>query len=191
MSALFSDEQLMIRDMARKFAEEELLPHSEEWDQNSHFPVDVIRSAAELGFASIYVKEDVGGAGLTRTDAALIFEQLSYGDVSTAAFISIHNMASWMIDTFGSEEQRQEWLPKLASMELIVSYCLTEPGAGSDAASLKTKAVREGDEYVITGTKQFISGAGTSDIYVLMARTSEDGAKGVSTFIIQIGRAHV
>ena len=184
MSALFSDEQLMIRDMARKFAEEELLPNSEEWDQNSHFPVDVIRKAAELGFASIYVKEDVGGAGLTRTDAALIFEQLAYGDVSTAAFISIHNMASWMIDTFGSEAQRQEWLPRLTSMELIASYCLTEPGAGSDAASLKTKAVRESDEYVISGAKQFISGAGTSDIYVLMARTSDDGAKGVSTFII-------
>ncbi|MCA8891088.1 MAG: isobutyryl-CoA dehydrogenase [Hyphomonas sp.] len=184
MSTLFSDEQLMIRDMARKFAEEELLPNSEEWDQTSHFPVDVIRKAAELGFASIYVKEDVGGAGLTRTDAALIFEQLAYGDVSTAAFISIHNMASWMIDTFGSDAQRQEWLPRLTSMELIASYCLTEPGAGSDAASLKTKAVREGDEYVITGSKQFISGAGTSDIYVLMARTSDDGAKGVSTFII-------
>jgi alkylation response protein AidB-like acyl-CoA dehydrogenase len=130
------------------------------------------------------VKEDVGGAGLTRTDAALIFEQLAYGDVSTAAFISIHNMASWMIDTFGSDAQRQEWLPRLTSMELIASYCLTEPGAGSDAASLKTKAVREGDEYVITGSKQFISGAGTSDVYVLMARTSDDGAKGVSTFII-------
>ena len=184
MSTLFSDEQLMIRDMARKFAEEELLPHSEEWDQTSHFPVDVIRKAAELGFASIYVKEDVGGAGLTRTDAALIFEHLAYGDVSTAAFISIHNMASWMIDTFGSDEQRQAWLPRLTSMELIASYCLTEPGAGSDAASLKTRAVREGDDYVITGTKQFISGAGTSDVYVLMARTSDDGAKGVSTFII-------
>ena len=184
MTALFSDEQLMIRDMARKFAEEELLPHSEAWDRDSHFPVDVIRKAAELGFASIYIKEDVGGTGLTRTDAALIFEQLSYGDVSTAAFLSIHNMASWMIDSFGSDELRQEWLPKLTSMELIASYCLTEPGAGSDAASLKTKAVREGDEYVITGNKQFISGAGTSDIYVLMARTSDDGARGVSTFII-------
>ena len=184
MSALFSDEQLMIRDMARKFAEERLLPNAEEWDRESHFPVDVIRAAAELGFASIYVKEDVGGAGLTRTDAALIFEQLAYGDVSTAAFISIHNMASWMIDTFGSEAQRKAWLPKLTSMDLIASYCLTEPGAGSDAASLRTRAVREGDDYVITGTKQFISGAGTSDIYVLMARTSEDGARGVSTFIV-------
>ncbi|WP_370274806.1 acyl-CoA dehydrogenase family protein, partial [Hyphomonas atlantica] len=132
-----------------------------------------------------YVSEEVGGSALPRTDAALIFEQLSYGDVSTAAFISIHNMASWMIDTFGSDAQRQAWLPRLTSMELIASYCLTEPGAGSDAASLKTRAVREGADYVITGTKQFISGAGTSDVYVLMARTSDDGAKGVSTFIIE------
>jgi alkylation response protein AidB-like acyl-CoA dehydrogenase len=185
MSALFSDEQLMIRDMARKFAEAQLLPHSEAWDRDSHFPVDVIKQAAELGFAGIYVSEEVGGSALTRTDAAMIFEQLSYGDVSTAAFISIHNMASWMIDTFGSDEQRQAWVPRLTRMELIASYCLTEPGAGSDAASLKTKAVREGDEYVITGTKQFISGAGTSDVYVLMARTSDDGAKGVSAFIIE------
>ena len=185
MSALFSDEQLMIRDMARKFAEAQLLPHSEAWDRDSHFPVDVIKQAAELGFAGIYVREDVGGSALTRTDAALIFEQLSYGDVSTAAFISIHNMASWMIDTFGSDAQRQAWLPRLTSMDLIASYCLTEPGAGSDAASLKTRAVKEGDDYVITGTKQFISGAGTSDVYVLMARTSNDGAKGVSAFIIE------
>ena len=142
MSALFSDEQLMIRDMARKFAQEELLPNSEEWDEKSHFPVDVIRKAAGLGFASIYVKEDVGGAGLTRTDAALIFEQLAYGDVSTAAFISIHNMASWMIDTFGSEAQRKAWLPRLTTMELIASYCLTEPGAGSDAAKLAVWAFK-------------------------------------------------
>lgn len=185
MSAMFTDEQVMIRDMAQKFARDRLLPHSEAWDRDSHFPVDVIKDAAELGFAGIYVKEDVGGSGLTRTDAALIFEQLSYGDVSTAAFISIHNMASWMVDTFGSEAQRKAWLPRLTAMELIASYCLTEPGAGSDAASLKTKAVKEGDEYVITGTKQFISGAGTSDVYVLMARTSDDGAKGVSAFIIE------
>jgi alkylation response protein AidB-like acyl-CoA dehydrogenase len=185
MSAMFTDEQAMIRDMALKFAKDRLLPHSEAWDRDSHFPVDVIRDAAELGFAGIYVKEDVGGSGLTRTDAALIFEQLSYGDVSTAAFISIHNMASWMVDTFGSEAQRKAWLPRLTSMELIASYCLTEPGAGSDAASLKTKAVKDGEDYVITGTKQFISGAGTSDVYVLMARTSDDGAKGVSAFIIE------
>ncbi|ABI78342.1 acyl-CoA dehydrogenase [Hyphomonas neptunium ATCC 15444] len=185
MSLIFTQEQEMIADMAAKFAADKLAPHSEAWDRDSHFPVDVIRSTAELGFAGIYVKEDVGGSGLTRTDAALIFEQLSYGDVSTAAFISIHNMASWMIDTFGSEEQRAAWVPRLTSMELIASYCLTEPGSGSDAASLKTKAVKEGDDYVITGTKQFISGAGTSDVYVLMARTSDDGAKGVSAFIIE------
>lgn len=187
MSLMFDDERIMIRDMARRFAEDRLLPHSEAWDRDSHFPVDVIKSAGGLGFAGIYVGEEFGGSGLTRTDAALIFEQLSYGDVSTAAFISIHNMASWMIDTFGSREQRAIWLPRLTSMELIASYCLTEPGSGSDAASLKTKAVRDGDDYVITGTKQFISGAGTSDIYVLMARTSDDGAKGVSTFMIEKG----
>ena len=185
MSLIFTEEQEMIADMAAKFAADKLAPQSEAWDRDSHFPVDVIKSTAELGFAGIYVKEDVGGSGLTRTDAALIFEQLSYGDVSTAAFISIHNMASWMIDTFGSQDQRAAWLPRLTSMELIASYCLTEPGSGSDAASLKTKAVKEGDDYVITGTKQFISGAGTSDVYVLMARTSDDGAKGVSAFIIE------
>ena len=187
MSLMFDDERVMIRDMARRFAEAQLLPHSEAWDRDSHLPVDVIRASAELGFAGIYVGEEFGGSGLTRTDAALIFEQLSYGDVSTAAFISIHNMASWMIDTFGSPEQRAAWLPRLTSMELIASYCLTEPGAGSDAASLRTRAVRDGDHYMITGTKQFISGAGTSDVYVLMARTSDDGAKGVSAFIIEKG----
>ena len=185
MSLIFSEEQEMIADMAAKFAADKLAPHSEAWDRDSHFPVDVIRSTAELGFAGIYVKEDVGGSGLTRTDAALIFEQLSYADVSTAAFISIHNMASWMIDVFGSEGQRAAWVPRLTSMELIASYCLTEPGSGSDAASLKTRAVKDGDDYLITGTKQFISGAGTSDVYVLMARTSDDGARGVSAFIIE------
>ncbi len=185
MSLIFDDSRLMIRETARRFAEEALLPHSDAWDRDGHFPVDVMRAAAGLGFAAIYVREDVGGSGLTRTDAALIFEQLSYGDVSTAAFISIHNMASWMIDVFGSEAQRKAWLPRLARMELIASYCLTEPGAGSDAASLTTRAVRDGSDYLITGTKQFISGAGTSDIYVLMARTSDDGARGVSTFIIE------
>ena len=160
MSAPFTDEQVMIQDMARKFAVDKLAPNSERWDEEKHFPVDVIKQAAELGFAGIYVKEDVGGSALTRLDAVLIFEQLSQGDVSTAAFISIHNMASWMIDRFGADEQRQYWLPKLTSMELIASYCLTEPGAGSDAASMTTKAVKDGEEYVLTGGKQFISGAG-------------------------------
>ncbi|MEM7663952.1 MAG: isobutyryl-CoA dehydrogenase [Pseudomonadota bacterium] len=185
MSAPFTDEQVMIQDMARKFAADQLAPNSERWDEEKHFPVNVIKQAAELGFAGIYVREDVGGSALTRLDAVLIFEQLSQGDVSTAAFISIHNMASWMIDRFGEEEQRQYWLPKLTSMELIASYCLTEPGSGSDAASMTTKAVKDGDEYVLTGGKQFISGAGVSDIYVVMARTSDDGAKGVSTFIVE------
>lgn len=185
MTAPFTDEQVMIQDMARKFAADRLAPHSGRWDAEKHFPVDVIRDAAELGFAGIYLKDDVGGSALTRLDAVLIFEQLSYGDVSTAAFISIHNMASWMIDTFGSDKQREAWLPRLTSMELIASYCLTEPGSGSDAAAMKTAAVRDGDDYVLTGSKQFISGAGTSDVYVLMARTSDDGARGVSCFIIE------
>ena len=185
MSALFTEEQNMIRETAAAFARDRLAPHAGEWDRTKHFPVDVIRDAAELGFAGIYVREDVGGSALNRWDAAMIFEQLSMGCISTAAFISIHNMASWMIDTFGSEDQRQAWLPRLTSMELIASYCLTEPGSGSDAAGLKTKAVRDGDDYVLTGSKQFISGAGASDIYVVMARTGEDGPKGVSTFIVE------
>ncbi len=145
----------------------------------------MIRQSAEIGFGGIYTSEDVGGAGLGRLDGVLIFEQLSKGDVSTAAFISIHNMVTWIIDQFGSDRVRKAWVPKLASMELIASYCLTEPGAGSDAASLTTKAVRDGDDYVLTGTKQFISGAGTSDLYVVMARTSDNGARGVSTFIVE------
>ena len=184
MTAPMSDEQVMIREMAGRFAMEQLRPYSSRWDEDSHFPVDVIKSAAELGFAGIYLNEQNGGSGLTRLDAVLIFEQLSYGDVSTAAFISIHNMASWMIETFGSDEQRTQWLPKLTSMELIASYCLTEPSSGSDAAAMKTRAVCEGDHYVLNGSKQFISGAGTSDVYVVMARTSDDGARGVSAFIV-------
>lgn len=187
MSLNLNDDQTMIRDMAARFAAERLAPNSQAWDRDSHFPVDVIREAAGLGLAGIYVREDVGGSGLTRLDAALIFEQLAYGDVSTAAFISIHNMAAWMIDMFGSPAQRQELLPGLVSMERIASYCLTEPGSGSDAASLSTKAVRDGGDYILTGTKQFISGAGTSDTYLLMARTGEEGARGISAFIVEKG----
>ncbi|MEL6473726.1 MAG: isobutyryl-CoA dehydrogenase [Pseudomonadota bacterium] len=185
MTAPFSDEQVMIQDMARKFAADSLAPHTAAWDEDKHFPVDVMREAAQLGFAGIYVRDDVGGSALTRLDAALIFEQLSYGDVSTAAFISIHNMASWMIDRFGSEDLRDKYLPRMTDMSLIASYCLTEPGSGSDAAAMKTRAVRDGDDYVITGSKQFISGAGVSDLYVLMAKTSDDGAKGVSAFVVE------
>src|SRR5262249_29158719 len=154
-------------------------PKAAEWDETKHFPVDVIREAAALGFAGIYVREDVGGSALSRLDAVLVFEELSKGCIATAAYISIHNMCSWMIDTFGSDALRQEWLPKLTSMDLLASYCLTEPGSGSDAASLRTRAVRQGDEYVLNGAKAFISGAGTSDLYVVMARTGADGPKGI------------
>ena len=182
-----TEEQQAFQDVARNFAAAELAPHAADWDRDSFFPVDKLRKAAELGFAGIYVREDVGGSALSRLDAALIFEALSEGCTSTAAFLSIHNMASWMIDRFGSEEQRQKWLPKLTPMELIASYCLTEPSSGSDAASLKTKAVKDGDHYVLNGGKAFISGAGTSDIYVCMVRTGEAGPKGVSCLVVEKG----
>ncbi len=180
-----TEEQVMIQDMAKRFAADRLAPFTAEWDETKHFPIDVIRDSAELGFAGIYTSEAGGGAELSRFDAVLIFEQLSYGDVSTAAFISIHNMATRMVDQFGSDDQRADWVTRLTSMQLIASYCLTEPGSGSDAAALKTTAVRDGDAYVLNGSKQFISGAGVSDVYVVMARTGEDGARGISTFIIE------
>ena len=187
MRFTLTEDQQAIQDMARAFAAAEMAPHSARWDEEKHFPVDVLRAAAGLGLAGIYVKEDVGGSALTRLDATLIFEALSYGDVSTAAFLSIHNMASWMIDRFGSDAVRQKYLPRLTTMELIVSYCLTEPGAGSDAASLRTTARREGETYVLNGAKAFISGAGTSDVYVVMARSGGEGAGGVSTFVVEKG----
>ncbi len=183
MTAL-TPEQILIRQTAADFAAKKLRPFAGEWDEKKHFPVDVIREAAGLGFAGLYVNEDVGGSALSRFDAVLVFEQLSQGCISTAAYISIHNMCSWMIDRFASEEMRKEWLPQLTSMELLSSYCLTEPGAGSDAAGLKTKATKDGGDYVLNGAKQFISGAGVSDVYVVMARTGQDGPKGVSTFIV-------
>jgi len=182
-----TEEQQAFQDVARQFAADELAPFAADWDRDAFFPVETMRKAAALGFAGIYVREDVGGSALTRLDAALIFEALSEGCTSTAAFMSIHNMASWMIDRFGNEEQRQKWLPKLTPMELIASYCLTEPSSGSDAASLKTKAVRDGDHYVLNGSKAFISGAGTSDIYVCMVRTGEAGPKGVSCLVVEKG----
>ena len=185
MDFTLSDDQRAIWDAARSFAEAELAPHSARWDEDKHFPVDVLRKAAGLGFAGIYVREDVGGSGLGRLDASLIFEALSYGDVPVAAFISIHNMCSWMIDRCGSDDLRGRYLPRLATMELIASYCLTEPGAGSDAASLRTTAKLDGDHYVLNGSKAFISGAGTSDVYVVMARTGGEGPKGVSTFVVE------
>jgi alkylation response protein AidB-like acyl-CoA dehydrogenase len=182
-----TEDQRAIEEAARAFAAAELAPHSARWDAESHFPVDVLRKAAELGFAGLYVQEDVGGSALSRLDASIVFEQLSYGDVSTAAFISIHNMASWMIDRFGSDELRGKYLPRLTTMELIASYCLTEPGSGSDAAALSTTAKQDGDHYVLNGSKAFISGAGTSDIYVVMVRTGGPGAKGVSAVVVEKG----
>ncbi len=187
MDFALSEEQLAIQEMARRFAADELAPHAAKWDEDKHFPVDVIKKSAELGLAGIYTRDDVGGSGLGRLDAALIFEALSEGCTSTAAFISIHNMCCWMIDSFGSEALRQKYCPQLASMELIASYCLTEPGSGSDAAALKTKAVRDGDDYVLNGSKAFISGAGTSDLYVVMVRTGEDGPRGISTVLVEKG----
>ncbi|WP_310538746.1 acyl-CoA dehydrogenase family protein [Phenylobacterium sp.] len=185
MDFTLNEDQRAIEDAARVFAAEELAPNSARWDEDKHFPVDVLRKAAGLGFAGLYVQEDVGGSALTRLDASIVFEQLSYGDVPTAAFVSIHNMVSWMIDQFGSDDLRQRYLPRLTSMELIASYCLTEPGSGSDAAALATTARRDGDSYVLTGSKAFISGAGTSDLYLVMARTGAAGAKGVSAFVVE------
>ena len=179
-----TDDEKAIRDTARDFADEYLAPHAVEWDQSKHFPVDVLRKAAALGMGGIYIREDVGGSGLTRVDATRIFEQLATGCPSIAAYVSIHNMVTWMIDAYGSEEQRRRWVPGLSAMDLLGSYCLTEPGAGSDAAGLRTKAVRDGDEYVLDGVKQFISGAGVSDVYVVMARTGEPGPKGISAFVV-------
>ena len=179
-----TDDQTAFQDAARRFAEDKLAPHAAKWDEEAIFPVEVMREAAALGFAGIYVSEDVGGSALTRTDAALIFEALAQGCTSTSAFMSIHNMSGWMIDRFGNEDQRQQWLPDLTSMAKIASYCLTEPGSGSDAAALSTKAVRDGDDYVLNGGKAFISGAGVSDVYVTMVRTGADGPKGISCLII-------
>ncbi len=181
-------DQIAIQEMARQFARDELAPHAADWDENGTFPIDVFRRAVALGFAGIYVRPDSGGSGLTRLDAALLFEALSAGCTSTAAFISIHNMASWMIDRFGSDEQRRSWLPDLCTMSNLASYCLTEPGSGSDAASLNTKAVRDGDDYVLNGTKAFISGAGVSDVYVCMVRTGGDGPKGISCLVVEKDR---
>ncbi len=180
-----TDDQIAIRDMALAFAAENLAPFAVEWDEKKHFPVDVLREAAALGMGGVYIKEDVGGSGLSRLDAALIFEALATADPSISAYISIHNMAAWMIDRYGSDEQRERFLPKLCTMEHLASYALTEPGAGSDAANLKTRAVLDGDHYVVNGTKQFISGAGETDLYVTMVRTGEGGAGGISTLVIE------
>jgi alkylation response protein AidB-like acyl-CoA dehydrogenase len=180
-----TDEQRQIQDMARQFTADAITPFAAEWDEKHIFPRDTIRAAAELGFGSIYVSEDSGGIGLGRLEAALIMEAMAYGCPSTSAFISIHNMASWMIDRFGSAPVKERYLPSMVTMERIGSYCLTEPGSGSDAAALKTRAVKDGDHYVVSGSKAFISGGGENEIYVTMVRTGQEGPKGISCLVIE------
>jgi alkylation response protein AidB-like acyl-CoA dehydrogenase len=182
-----TEDQRSIVYMVRQFASESLAPNAAEWDEKHHFPVDVLRQAGELGMGGIYTSEDFGGSGLSRADSVLIFEELAKGDTTIAAYISIHNMVSWMIDTYGNDRQRAEWIPQLATMEALGSYCLTEPGVGSDAAALSTRATRVGDDYVLNGVKQFISGAGTSAVYIVMARTADTGSHGISAFIVPDG----
>jgi alkylation response protein AidB-like acyl-CoA dehydrogenase len=187
-----NDDERVITETAAAFAAKRVAPHALEWDATKHFPVDVLRESAELGMAAIYCRDDVGGSGLHRLDGVRIFEQLAIADPTTAAFLSIHNMCAWMIDTFGTAEQRKVWVPRLASMDVIASYCLTEPGAGSDASALSTRAVKEGGDYVLDGVKQFISGAGASDVYVVMARTGgpeKPGPRGISAFVVEKGTA--
>ncbi|KQM13785.1 acyl-CoA dehydrogenase family protein [Novosphingobium sp. Leaf2] len=179
-----TDDQLAIQDMARKFTADRITPFAAEWDEKHHYPVDVWKAAGELGFGAIYVSEESGGIGLSRLDAALIMEAMSYGCPATSAYISIHNMGAWMIDAFGDQQLKDRYLPDLVSMEKLVSYCLTEPGSGSDAAALKTSARLDGDHYVINGTKQFISGGGVNDVYVVMARTGEHKSRGISCFVV-------
>ena len=182
-----TDDQLAIQEMARKFTADRITPFAAEWDEHCHYPVEVWKAAGELGFGAIYVSEESGGIGLGRLDAALIMEAMAYGCPATSAYISIHNMAAWMIDRFGGEELKARYLSKLVSMDQIASYCLTEPGSGSDAAALKTTARLDGDHYVLNGTKQFISGAGYNDIYVCMVRTSDDRTKGISCLVVEKG----
>ncbi|QUR66458.1 acyl-CoA dehydrogenase family protein [Mycobacterium spongiae] len=183
-----NDDERVITETAAAFAAKRLAPQALEWDATNHFPVDVLREAADLGMAAIYCRDDVGGSGLRRLDGVRIFEQLATADPTTAAFLSIHNMCAWMIDTFGTAEQRKIWVPRLATMDVIASYCLTEPGAGSDASALSTRAVKHGGDYVLDGVKQFISGAGASDVYVVMARTGgpeNPGPRGITAFVIE------
>jgi len=180
-----NDEERVIVETAAAFADKRLAPYALEWDATKHFPTDVLREAAELGMAAIYCRDDVGGSALRRLDGVRIFEQLAVADPTIAAFMSIHNMCAWMVDAYGTDEQRKTLVPRLASMELIASYCLTEPGAGSDASALRTKAVRDGEHWVLDGVKQFISGAGVSDVYVVMARSGGPGPRGISAFVVE------
>jgi alkylation response protein AidB-like acyl-CoA dehydrogenase len=185
--AMTAEERAAIIEAVREFAQTELEPNAIEWDERSHFPRDVLQRAGELGIGGITVREQSGGTGLARVDAAAVYEELAKGDPAVASYISIHNMVAWMIDTYGSDAQRAEWLPTLTSMQGFGAYCLTEPGAGSDAAAIATSAIRDGDEYVITGVKQFISGGGEASVYVVMARTGEPGARGITAFIVPDG----
>ena len=185
--AMTAEERAAIIEAVREFAQTELEPNAIEWDEKSHFPRDVLQRAGELGIGGITVREQSGGTGLARVDAAAVYEELAKGDPAVASYISIHNMVAWMIDTYGSDAQRAEWLPTLTSMQGFGAYCLTEPGAGSDAAAIATSAIRDGDEYVITGVKQFISGGGEASVYVVMARTGEPGARGITAFIVPDG----
>jgi len=180
-----TDDQREIQELARRFTADRITPHAAEWDEKHIFPRETIKAAAELGFAAIYVSEESGGIALGRLEAALIMEAMSYGCPSTSAFISIHNMAAWMIDRFGSAAVKDKYLPSMVTMDRLGSYCLTEPGSGSDAAALKTRAVRDGDDWIVTGSKQFISGAGENEVYVTMVRTGEDGPKGISCLVIE------
>jgi len=182
MHFALTEEQAALQETALAFAKERIAPHAAEWDEKSHFPVDVIRETAALGMAAIYVPTEQGGSGLSRLDGALILEALAYGCPSISAYISIHNMVAWMVGKYASDAQRSEWMPKLASMEWLSSYCLTEPGAGSDAAALRTSAKPSGSDYVLNGSKQFISGAGSAEFYFVFARTGDEGANGISAF---------
>jgi alkylation response protein AidB-like acyl-CoA dehydrogenase len=189
MQSILLDDERVFTETAASFAQKRLTPYALEWDATKHFPVEVLREAAQLGMAAIYCRDDVGGSGLRRLDGVRIFEQLATADPATAAFLSIHNMCAWMIDSFGTEEQRKFWVPRLAAMDVIASYCLTEPDAGSDAGALRTRAVKQGADYVLDGVKQFISGAGASDVYVVMARTGAEGPRGISAFVVEKGTA--
>ncbi|MEV7654759.1 acyl-CoA dehydrogenase family protein [Streptomyces anulatus] len=187
MSAVttLTEDQLALAEVTLDFAQEQLAPHAVSWDQDKHFPVDVIRRAASLGLGGVYVREEHGGSGLTRADGVLVFETLATGCPSIAGYLSIHNMVAWMIDRYGAPAQRARWLPGLCSADTLGSYCLTEPGAGSDAAALRTRAERDGDHYLLTGVKQFISGAGASDVYIVLARTGDMGPRGISAFVVE------
>lgn len=185
MATALTKDQLALAEVTLDFADEHLAPHAVAWDRDKHFPVDVLRKAAELGLGGVYVREEHGGSGLGRTDGTLVFEALATGCPSIVSYLSIHNMVAWMIDRYGDGDQRARWLPDLCTAASLGSYCLTEPGAGSDAAALRTRAERDGDTYVLTGVKQFISGAGASHVYVVMARTGEEGPGGISAFVVE------